>query len=602
MGVVPLGVSSYGKMKEKADLKGREVTCRVLGYLFEELPKKGISPEVLAEWSGYPLDHLRNKHERMSWSSFCRIHSKLGEIYTDEELMEFGKVYLKAPSARMFLIVARLLFEPVDFFKWILDPRRGMGVRNFTVAQPCILAIGKNSIKWEVTIKEGYEFCREFFIISRGTSTYISELLGSGKSAVEMEWIERGARYDVRLPSGGSPLARLRKAITWPFIARDAAEELREQHELLYQRYLQLEAEMKRRRETEERFRILVETAGEMIFTLENGKITSLNRAFEEFTGFKRDDWLGQDFRQLVCPEDHDLVVMVSENIMAGEKTLNIEIRLLTAEGEFKWGEFSARPYTKGGEIVGVFGIIRDTTERKRVEEEVKRRLMKFKLEDGRIYLVREPSTTMSVEAFGDLLKVGYRGHVISRTPQGEFRASFPGIYEFVWLAETGEDSIPPRLDEIESYLKRLPRKNAVFMERLDYLIFKNGFEKTLSFVHRVREIAYLGSHIVIISLDPDTLGRRELRLLEKETSEVEPMHREALPEDLFELLAYIYRQNSMGIKPSHSDIGRDINISKPTVQKRVRSLVSSGYVKEVTKGNRKEVEVLDKGRALFLR
>ena len=589
-------------MKGNADLKGREVACRVIGYLFQELPKKGISPDVLEEWSGYPLEHLRNKHERMSWSSFCKIHSKLGEIYTDEELMEFGRMYLKAPSAKMFLIVARLLYTPLDFFRWILDPERGIGVRNFTVVQPRILDMGEDHIKWEATIKEGYEFCREFFVISKGTSTYISELLGMPKSSVRMEWIERGARYDVRLPTRGGPLARLRKAVTWPFTARAAAEELRKQHEVLHQRYVQLEAEMKRRRETEEMFRILVESAGEMIFTLEDGKITSLNPAFEEITGFGRGEWLGQDFRQLVCPEDQDLVSMVFETVMAGEKTLNIEIRLLTVDGEFRWGEFSARPYEKGGEIVGIFGIIRDITERKRVEEEVKRRLMKFRLEEGKVYLVRESSTTLSVEAFSDLLKVGYRGHVISRTPQKEFRTAFPGIYEFIWLAETGEDSMPPRFEDIESYLERLPRKNVVLLDRLDYLIFKNGFEKTISLVQRMREIAYLGSHIIIISLDPETVSGKELRLLEKETFEVEPMHRNGLPEDLFEVLGYIYRQNCLGVKPSYTDIGRNLKISKPTVQKRVRLLISSGYIREAVKGNRKEVEVLDRGRALFLR
>jgi PAS domain S-box-containing protein len=355
-------------------------------------------------------------------------------------------------------------------------------------------------------------------------------------------------------------------------------------------------------RESEERYRGLVERASDTILTLEDSRVTSLNPAFEEFSGFRREKWLGRDFRQLICPEDRGVVSAAFKRVLNGEETSNIEIRLITADGGFKWGELSARSYEREGKAVGVLCIIRDIAERKRVEEEVKRRLMRFRLKDGKVYLARESSTVVSIEAFSDLLKVGYRGLVVSHTPEMEFKAAFPGSYEFVWLAEMADDAMPPELEEIERYLKGLPRKNAVFIDRLDYLIFKNGFERTLTFVQRIREIAYLGSHIVIISLDPATLDEAEMRLLEKETWGIEPMHKEVLSEELLEVLAYIYRQNSHGKRPSYKDIGKGLNISKPTVHKRVRALVSMGYIKETVKGNRKEVEVLDRGRAMFLK
>jgi hypothetical protein len=61
----------------------------IFASLIEELPKRGEPPRTQDEWSVYPFDHLHNKHKRMSWSGFCRMPSKLGEIYTDEELADF---------------------------------------------------------------------------------------------------------------------------------------------------------------------------------------------------------------------------------------------------------------------------------------------------------------------------------------------------------------------------------------------------------------------------------------------------------------------------------------------------------------------------------
>lgn len=84
--------------------------------------------------------------------------------------------------------------------------------------------------------------------------------------------------------------------------------------------------------------------------------------------------------------------------------------------------------------------IFHDVTERKKSDEDIKKRLMKFRLDDGTLYLVKESIPTLSLGAFNDLLKVGYKGIVISRTPEEEFENGIEGDdFEFLWLAERGE-------------------------------------------------------------------------------------------------------------------------------------------------------------------
>ena len=58
-------------------------------------------------------------------------------------------------------------------------------------------------------------------------------------------------------------------------------------------------------RQSEERYRSLVDNAKDVIYTLSpKGIITSLNPCFESMTGWLRSDWLGQPFGPLVHPDD----------------------------------------------------------------------------------------------------------------------------------------------------------------------------------------------------------------------------------------------------------------------------------------------------------
>lgn len=246
---------------------------------------------------------------------------------------------------------------------------------------------------------------------------------------------------------------------------------------------------------------------------------------------------------------------------------------------------------------------IEDITERKRVEEEMKERLMKFKLENGNIYLIKEPTLALSLEVFKDLLKIGYHGFAISRMPKEEFNKLLNENYEFFWLAEKNEKNIlSPELKKIEAQIEKIPNKSAILIDRLDYIIFKNGFKETVSFIQHLREYAYLSALIIILSIDPSTLKEGELILLEKETKEVESRFIIDIPETMFEILRYIYQQNNFGVKPSYTEIQSKMKISKPTARKRIRGLLCFGYISEFVMGNKKNLELTRKGWNLFLK
>jgi PAS domain S-box-containing protein len=123
-------------------------------------------------------------------------------------------------------------------------------------------------------------------------------------------------------------------------------------------------------RESEERYRDLVDTARDVIFTLSaDGKIKTLNPAFESITGWSRSEWVGRDFGPLVHPDDMARAAELHGVVMTGQAPPLFELRILGKSGAYIPGEFVATPLLEDAQTVGVLGVARDITDRRRAEE-----------------------------------------------------------------------------------------------------------------------------------------------------------------------------------------------------------------------------------------
>ena len=124
-------------------------------------------------------------------------------------------------------------------------------------------------------------------------------------------------------------------------------------------------------RESEERYRSLIDTARDVIFTANpHGVITSLNQAFELLTGWQRSDWLGKTYYDLFHSEDVEGSRQYFLQALRNEKLPVREIRIHKKEGGFVVGEFTITPQRVRGNVVGLIGVARDVTERKRLEDQ----------------------------------------------------------------------------------------------------------------------------------------------------------------------------------------------------------------------------------------
>jgi two-component system sensor histidine kinase/response regulator len=123
-------------------------------------------------------------------------------------------------------------------------------------------------------------------------------------------------------------------------------------------------------RESEGRYRDLFENANDIIYTHDlQGNFTSINRAAERLSGYTRAEALQMHISQVVVPEHLELANQVIARQLAGETLPPYEREILTKDGQRVALELHTRLITREGRPLGIQGIARDITERKRAEE-----------------------------------------------------------------------------------------------------------------------------------------------------------------------------------------------------------------------------------------
>ena len=119
-------------------------------------------------------------------------------------------------------------------------------------------------------------------------------------------------------------------------------------------------------RDSEERYRNLIEEARDAIFNLTpEGEILELNQAVESITGWTRDRWIGRNFTDPMLQEDREKARALFSEVARGGHPPSFELQIRTQTGAMVTMEFALSPRYKSGRLVGLLGIGRDVTERK---------------------------------------------------------------------------------------------------------------------------------------------------------------------------------------------------------------------------------------------
>jgi PAS domain S-box-containing protein/putative nucleotidyltransferase with HDIG domain len=128
-------------------------------------------------------------------------------------------------------------------------------------------------------------------------------------------------------------------------------------------------------RESEEKYRGLVTEMNDGIFvTDDRGVLTFGNSALTRMMGFEYPDQLmGRNFMEFVAPSMlNEVAGYFGQAITTGQTRELIIIEVVRSDGTTAVVEVKSLPIMEDGKVAGTRGMLRDITERKRAEEEIK--------------------------------------------------------------------------------------------------------------------------------------------------------------------------------------------------------------------------------------
>ncbi len=125
-------------------------------------------------------------------------------------------------------------------------------------------------------------------------------------------------------------------------------------------------------RDSEEKYRLVVENAHEAIVVVQDGRIVFANAKTAEISGYEPEELLMQPFQDFVAPEDVETVTSTYRRRVAGEDVPpNYQFSFRDKQGRRKWAEVSATRTDWKGRPAQIY-FLNDITERRQAEEQLK--------------------------------------------------------------------------------------------------------------------------------------------------------------------------------------------------------------------------------------
>lgn len=150
----------------------------------------------------------------------------------------------------------------------------------------------------------------------------------------------------------------------------------------------------------------------------------------------------------------------------------------------------------------------------------------KFKLMVGSSYLVLERTEAdvgQGFKIFKDILRTGSPGLVITRIyPEKIVKKFNLGGIPVIWLSRSkNKHSVSPTnlgaiVEEIKEFMSK-QKESIIMFDGLEYLAIHNEFDRVLKFLHSLQDEVAVHNSRMITSLNPSTLGKKDIALLSKE-------------------------------------------------------------------------------------
>lgn len=126
---------------------------------------------------------------------------------------------------------------------------------------------------------------------------------------------------------------------------------------------------------SQERYRILVETMNEGLILVDNDDVIQfVNKRECDIFGYEPEELIGRVGNEIMIAEEDRKIILEKKKLRLNSFSDSYEVRAIRKNGEMFWININGAPVKDSdGIVIGSVGIITDITERKQVEEELKK-------------------------------------------------------------------------------------------------------------------------------------------------------------------------------------------------------------------------------------
>ena len=224
---------------------------------------------------------------------------------------------------------------------------------------------------------------------------------------------------------------------------------------------------------SEEKFRLLVETANDLIILLNSfGYVSSINKNGAMGLGFTSSEILGRHFLELIDENGKSDIMNAFQKILSSEQSINFEASLLDKFNHSCLFEFVATPIKDAGVISGMLAIGRDITTRRFQEEQV-RELNNKLIEANRIISIERDRAKQKITVLEELNQL--KNEFISRVSH-ELRTPLASIVGFAETIVFDEELPKEMINEFSTIiLDEGKRLSKVIDDILDFSKLENS-------------------------------------------------------------------------------------------------------------------------------